>query len=812
MSIPGSATPLLLATTAAAGPPAAFQIDRSLRFNSADSAYLNRTPSSAGNRRTWTWSGWIKLSKVPSAQGAFFNAKTGSGNANTGIDYDSSGPIRFIIWNGSSTDANLTPTRVFRDFSAWYHLVVAFDSTQATASDRVKMYINGSQITDFSTSQYPSQNYEAAVNLAQDHYIGRNAGNGVAYLDSYLAEINFVDGQALAPTDFGKYDDNNVWQPKEPSFTSPNNGTTWSDTSNMSGASLAFDGLIGATGGIFTSSGSTLTTSSITINSTLEIYHNRTQTAGVDVTINGTTYNAPGSGSNGWHTVPITGPITTSGAITITDKGGSSSYLYAVRVDGVILVDGAGKYGTNGFHLDFSDNSSNAALGYDAAGSNDWTVNNLVGDATYGGSATVWTSGDTNWVIASGGGSATMSAGGYWDVFSGLLQTDNVYAFTTSWTNGDTNGGWFFSDSNSTSLSGTHPNEGRGSNSIGQRGGTAALGTKGTFSSANSVTDGSASISGFTDTNPAGSDSLTWVVDRNNHKVWVSHDAGSSWVKGGDPSNTSSTPSFYLPSTGDVYFGFNQNTQMTTPLTISALGGASTDSLIDTPTNYTAASGNNGGNYATLNPLDNGGLTLSDGNLTVSRATNSWRVCKASIGITSGKHYWEYTLATTTNSSNASLIGIVKSDAPISNNYVGETASGWAFYSADGRKVTSDSFSSYGSGMSNGDTIGVAFDADNGTLAFYQNGSSLGNAFTGLTSGPYFPAVSLYGTQTYHFNFGQRPFAYTPPTGYKSLCTTNLPDPTIADGSTAMDAKLWTGPGATRMSRCLIQTQSGLNP
>jgi hypothetical protein len=356
-----------------------------------------------------------------------------------------------------------------------------------------------------------------------------------------------------------------------------------------------------------------------------------------------------------------------------------------------------------------------------------------------------------------------MSAGGYWDVFSGLLQTDNVYAFTTSWTNGDTNGGWFFSDSNSTSLSGTHPNEGRGSNSIGQRGGTAALGTKGTFSSANSVTDGSSSISGFTDTNPAGSDSLTWVVDRNNHKVWVSHDAGSSWVKGGDPSNTSSTPSFYLPSTGDVYFGFNQNTQMTTPLTISALGGASTDSLIDTPTNYTAASGNNGGNYATLNPLlKPSGATLSDGNLEFTSSSN-YQTGLSTIGMSSGKWYFEASISVFGTDA---IIGIV-SDLHFGPDYFPGSSSSPNSYGYEAAvpylyPTNTSGYSTY----TTGDIIGVAYDADNGKIYFAKNGvwgnssdpvNGTNPGFTGITGGPHFFAVSAGTNGKWVTNFGQRP-------------------------------------------------------
>jgi hypothetical protein len=128
-------------------------------------------------------------------------------------------------------------------------------------------------------------------------------------------------------------------------------------------------------------------------------------------------------------------------------------------------------------------------------------------------------------------------------------------------------------------------------------------------------------------------------------------------------------------------------------------------------------------------------------------------------------------------------------------------------YADSGQKFASGSGSAYGASYTTGDIIGVAFDKDAGSLTFYKNGISQGVAFTGLTSALYFPAWSdrnSGASSSFTANFGQRPFAYTAPSGFKALCTTNLPEPTIADGSTAMDVALYTGNGST-------QTISGLN-
>ena len=173
------------------------------------------------------------------------------------------------------------------------------------------------------------------------------------------------------------------------------------------------------------------------------------------------------------------------------------------------------------------------------------------------------------------------------------------------------------------------------------------------------------------------------------------------------------------------------------------------------------------------------------------------------FGMSSGKWYWEITIGFTNGAGNQSLLGIATAAAAISGNYASSGVYGWEYYSNNGNKFNSGSVGSYGSSYTLNDVIGVAFDADNGTLTFYKNGTSQGTAFTGLTSGPYFPSISLYSTSLVSVNWGSRPFAYAAPSGFKSLNTANLPTPPILAGNTAFDTKLYTGNGST-------QTISGL--
>jgi hypothetical protein len=224
-------------------PMAQTQISRSLRFNSADSAYLNRTPASASNRKTWTWSGWVKRSVL--ARQMIFT--TPDGTYPTGaIEFNSTNNITWIDYTSVALGyaLELTTTQVFRDVSAWYHLVFVFDTTQATSSNRAKFYVNGTQVTTFSASTYPSQNYDGAINTATEHRLGSQSNRAAQFLDAYLTEVNFIDGQALDPSYFGFNDSNTgVWTPRQYTGAYGTNGfyVNFSDNSNTTAATLGKD-------------------------------------------------------------------------------------------------------------------------------------------------------------------------------------------------------------------------------------------------------------------------------------------------------------------------------------------------------------------------------------------------------------------------------------------------------------------------------------------------------------------------------------------------------------------------------------------
>jgi hypothetical protein len=196
-----------------------YDITNSLRFNSGSSDYLNRTPASNGNKRTFTFSFWFKISKV--------------GQLGRMFSCDIADTEQFWIkWesNKLNIESNyyalyLNTTQLFRDVSAWYHIVVAFDTTQATNTNRCKVYINGSQVTAFDSADYPSQNTDLQWNGTNVHTIGNKYRGLAEYIDGYMSETYFIDGQQLTPSSFGETDsDTGIWKPKAYTGTYGTNG------------------------------------------------------------------------------------------------------------------------------------------------------------------------------------------------------------------------------------------------------------------------------------------------------------------------------------------------------------------------------------------------------------------------------------------------------------------------------------------------------------------------------------------------------------------------------------------------------------
>jgi len=227
------ALPLLLG-------PEGYQISRSVRLRSSATASFSRTPASASNRKTWTWSGWVKRGNLGNTN-PIFGAEVDAGTL-TSFNFNSTGALRFYRESGSVVFALGETTAVYRDTSAWYHIVCAYDSTQATLANRLKIYVNEVQQA-FTWSTNLPIDHESNINNNQLHSIGTSP-QYTASFDGYLTEINFIDGQALDPSSFGETNlVTGVWQPKKYAGTYGTNGffLNFADNSAATAAAIGKD-------------------------------------------------------------------------------------------------------------------------------------------------------------------------------------------------------------------------------------------------------------------------------------------------------------------------------------------------------------------------------------------------------------------------------------------------------------------------------------------------------------------------------------------------------------------------------------------
>lgn len=683
MIVPGSANALML------GGAKDYTIARSLRFRSSASAYLSRTPASAGNRKTWTWSGWIKRGSLGTQQKIFTAGNDISGNYQFGLYWDSNNALG-LYGALASADINLVSSSVYRDTSAWYHIVVALDTTQATNTNRVKIYVNGVQITSFSTSTYPAQNNEPLwnSNIVQGIF-AYVASAGQSYTDGYLAEVNNIDGQALTPSSFGEYDlTTGVWKPKK-----------YAGTYGTNGFYLPFD---------------------------------RQTTA---------SYAANFNGSNQWLSGNLSSAIGTG---DFTVEGWVYQNTLTNYQNWVSIERGAG-----GFNI-----------GTDASGA-----------------MTFYSSAAPQISVAG------IIKAGTWQHFAFVRSGTTL----TAYLNGVSRG----TATVSTNFSATAFYIGA-LNNIPQEILNASLSNvriTGTAVYTSNFTPSTAPLTAVTGTRLLTLQSST-IVDNSGNGISLTNNNAVSTVV--------SNPFLGLNIASDQ----SGNGNNWTPNNISLTAGATYDSMTDVPT----LTSKDAANFATLNPLTNTATGISEANLQVTTGTAGWAGAKASIIIpSSGKYYFEgYVNATT---------GSVGFNIGLADPQVGVAqATGYGIYGTTQIASFNNGATVILSGQSftTGDIIQVAADTDNGKIWIGRNNvwydASLGttgnpstNTNATIPSNPagLNPYLTVYNGGA-RINFGQRPFAYTPPTGFVALNTFNLPEPGIKDGKKHFDATTYTGTSANQ--------------
>ena len=202
-----------------------YDVANSVRFNGSDT-YMTRTMGTPTDADKYTFSFWVKRAKLGVQQSIF---RSTNGNNDSHITFRSDDTLEFQEYGGLSTIGEIQTTQVFRDVSAWYHIVLVYDSGNATAGNRMRMYVNGSEVTSFGTDTNPSQDADSFFNKSGEplHFGRTDFGGGADYFSGYVAEVVMCDGQALDPTSFGEFDSDapTIWKPKDVSgLTFGNNG------------------------------------------------------------------------------------------------------------------------------------------------------------------------------------------------------------------------------------------------------------------------------------------------------------------------------------------------------------------------------------------------------------------------------------------------------------------------------------------------------------------------------------------------------------------------------------------------------------
>ena len=206
--------PLILSGNVASATAAAYDVANSCRFNDGDSPSMTKSLGTPTSTKIGTFSCWVKLGNITTEQ-SMLGAYADSSNRHH-LEFQADHNIEFFGKASNSTNMSLITNAYYRDPSAWYNVVVAWDTSQGTDSNRVKLYVNGTQVTSFATETYPDQNTVLQFNTdGSTIAIGRNQGGN--YADGYLAEVVFIDGTAYAASDFGEFnsDSPTIWQPKD---------------------------------------------------------------------------------------------------------------------------------------------------------------------------------------------------------------------------------------------------------------------------------------------------------------------------------------------------------------------------------------------------------------------------------------------------------------------------------------------------------------------------------------------------------------------------------------------------------------------
>ncbi len=777
-------------------PTDAFAEGSSLRFEDGDSAYLTWTPASAGNRKTWTWSGWVKIGNG----GAYRQLMRASA---TMMRFTNSDTLQFERSGGA-----VSTSALYRDPSAWYHVCFSVDTTQSTASDRVKLYVNGVQETLSGT--FPVQNTDYDINNTTAHYIGQN-GSGSEFYDGYLANVAFIDGQALTPTSFGEYEDT-LWKPKSDTdiqaLTFGTNGfyLPFKQTTEAEGFSTVTYSGNGGTHGI---EGLGLEPDFVWI---------KDRTTG---------------SSHRLHDSVRGAGIKLSSDTTAAEVDESSSFT-SFDADGFSLAGSAGAYNTSG--RNYVAWCWDAGTGSAVSNTDGSITSSVKANTANGFSIVSYTGTGANATIGHGLSSAPEMI-----IFKERNASDNWSVYHTS-----------IGNTYKLRLNGTNAQIGSSANLFNSTSPTATVFSTGTDGELNGQmiaycfhsVSGYSSIGSYSGTGASGN-SITGLGFKPAWLMIKRTDAsGDSWVIHDNTRTPSGTVDEILLANSSsaeltnasyaVDFDADGFTLQTTNVGWNASGGtyiymAFKDTRDATFFGDTSGNGNNwtpnalnntdvvpdspvtGGNFATLNPLATSTATFKEGNLFADLSVNSG-AASGTIAADSGKWYWE--VVGNSYSNNGITIGVRSTDNPSSGTY---NSDGVFYYANTGAIYVDGSVTDTEASFGVNDIIGIALNVDDDEVSFYKNNTlqiTKSLPQSGKTWHPQFGEGTSSGNNSFNANFGQDSsfagnetpqgntdangqgdFYYAPPSGFLALKTSNLPTATITAPDEYFNTVLYTGDG-----------------
>jgi len=796
-----------------------YNLESSLRFRKSGSAYLTYTPTTSSGLTKFTVSFWMKRGKVSdSVANVILSAGDSTSNRSFLFFGSNTDVLRWYSVDGGVYRSDISWNMSFRDPSAWYHIVFVYDESNATTSDKIILYVNGVRQSG-TFAQTPTGGHgQWWGNSGKPNYIGRRAESNSDYFDGYLTEFNYIPNQALAPSDFGETDaTTGVWKPKEYLGTYGTNGfyLPFKETQQATGFNTV----------LYTGNGGTQSIDNVGFSPDLVWLKQR-----------------DGARDN---------------ALFDTVRGAtkqlSSNSSAAESTQATMLTS----FDSDGFTVG-SDNPANISGGsfvawcWDAGSS---TVSNTDGTIT----STVRANPASGFSIVSYVGTGTTSTIGHglssapdmiitknrdivdgWFTYHSSLGSDQYMNFWTTAAAGTTLSDYWGPNEPTSSVFGIGTyggNNTNGNNYIAYCFSEVAGYSKFGSYTGNGSTSGPTVTTGFT---PA----FVMMKRTNSTSNWLMFDrtrgvddnlndnylyANASGVEG-----TSSTLGIEITSTGfvlknayndanasggayiymafadtrDAQFNFDASGNKNNWTANNINSNASSETTYDIMNDVATLTDEDTANFATLNPVYAGINGLSASNLTFT--PSGWMHIPSTIELPTDSTtgiYWEEDL-TVAVGANYHASGVTNGKHTASTAFDSNTAvismsgGAWRLYKS-GDANNAVAITGAGGSASNGDVHMFAY--KNGYLYWGINGSWYPTGANPATDTSPLNASQITAQQyalcggytgiTKSINFGQRPFKYTPPTGYKKLNTYNLPDSTIKDGSQYMNTITYTGDG-----------------